>query len=185
MAKGHRRYCFEVYPESVVEDWKDKLNDKYLSWACSPVHDMDVLKNTGELKKAHIHCYMEFDGQKPLEHVLKICDEIQAPHYAIVCENKRKAIRYFIHLDNPDKYRYALEDCENYGVEGFEECFQDELNNVHIFTQIYRYIIDNNVYTLQTLISYASKHQPDWLAFMINKNASLIQAILTERKKCI
>uniref|UniRef100_UPI001FD9DA67 Rep family protein n=1 Tax=Staphylococcus sp. GDX8P107P-1 TaxID=2804109 RepID=UPI001FD9DA67 len=49
-----RNWTFVIYPESVVSNWRDVLDDEHIQWVESPVHDKDT-NPEGEIKKAHIH----------------------------------------------------------------------------------------------------------------------------------
>lgn len=55
MAKDKARYfTFLLYPESVPEDWQEKLEQIGLPMAISPLHDSDM-KPDGTIKKPHWH----------------------------------------------------------------------------------------------------------------------------------
>ena len=61
MAKDKSRYfTFLLYPESIPEDWKSKLELIGVPIAISPFHDMDetpddVIRNGKHYKKPHYH----------------------------------------------------------------------------------------------------------------------------------
>ena len=57
MAKEKSRYfTFLIYPESVPEDWKERLELLDVPMAISPLHDKDISSVQGqEYKKAHYH----------------------------------------------------------------------------------------------------------------------------------
>jgi len=55
MSKDKARYfTFLLYPESVPEDWQEKLEQIGLPMAISPLHDSDM-KPDGTIKKPHWH----------------------------------------------------------------------------------------------------------------------------------
>lgn len=55
MAKDKARYfTFLLYPESVPDDWQEKLAEIGQPLAISPLHDKD-LNADGTLKKPHWH----------------------------------------------------------------------------------------------------------------------------------
>src|SRR5699024_4062572 len=57
MAKDKARYCtFLLYPESIPEDWIEKLELLGVPIAISPLHDKDLSDVKGQkYKKAHYH----------------------------------------------------------------------------------------------------------------------------------
>ena len=57
MAKDKARYfTFLLYPESIPEDWKERLELIGLPIAISPLHDKDISDVDGQkYKKSHYH----------------------------------------------------------------------------------------------------------------------------------
>lgn len=56
MAKEKSRYfTFLLYPESIPDDWKMKLELLSIPMAISPLHDKDIDKKNGGFKKPHYH----------------------------------------------------------------------------------------------------------------------------------
>lgn len=49
-----RSFAFIIYPESIPEDWQEKLIKLGIPMAISPLHDMDIAK-MGGYKKPHYH----------------------------------------------------------------------------------------------------------------------------------
>lgn len=98
----YRQWTIIIYPESVPHDWQDKISD--LRWAQSPLHDKDVNPD-GTLKKPHHHIMIVFDGKKSYEQVKIISDSINGASPQFV-RDIRGMLRYFAHLDNPEKTQY-------------------------------------------------------------------------------
>ena len=72
--RGHDRtrvWTAVVYPDSAPENWRDILDDCHFEWVESPLHEFDT-NPTGELKKAHWHIALSFDGPKSYEQVSEI-----------------------------------------------------------------------------------------------------------------
>lgn len=107
MNTKERHWTFVLYPESAPEDWKDYLQSLGLQCAISPLHDKDI-NPTGELKKAHYHILLCFNGPTTYNKVLSITEKINAtiPQRVLSCVG---IIRYFTHKDNPEKYQYNEE----------------------------------------------------------------------------
>lgn len=103
-----RHWAIVVYPESAPENWKELLEEKHLAFAVSPLHDKDVNPD-GEMKKAHWHVILSWDGPQRPSAAKKIADMLNAPQ-PVRLESVKGAYRYFTHKDNPDKYQYDEKD---------------------------------------------------------------------------
>lgn len=101
-----RTWAFVAYPESMPEDWKTILDSLSVPWACSPLHDSDINETTGEKKKPHYHFVLSFDGKKSYEQIEEITSKLKAT-VPQRCLSIRGAVRYFLHLDNPEKAQYT------------------------------------------------------------------------------
>lgn len=101
-----RTWAFVAYPESMPENWREILDALSVPWACSPLHDKDINETTGEVKKPHRHFVISFPGKKSYEQIKEITDKLNAP-VPQKCLSIRGAVRYFLHLDNPEKAQYG------------------------------------------------------------------------------
>lgn len=117
MSLKGRNWAFVMYPESMPDDWFDRLQMTGLPFAISPLHDKD--KNpTGEVKKPHYHviCYYENSTtQKSVKEL--VCDLVNAT-IPIKLESMQGMYRYHIHQDNPEKYQY--DDRDRTFINGFD-----------------------------------------------------------------
>lgn len=109
-----RFWSFIVYPESGVEGWIEELIQMGCVFAISPLHDKDITPE-GELKKAHYHVLLQFEGPTTYNNVKEnICDVVGGtiPKKVI---SMRGYYRYLTHMDNPEKAQYNPEDVKCYG----------------------------------------------------------------------
>lgn len=97
-----------VYPESAPEDWMELLAETYLQFAVSPLHDKDTNPD-GQVKKAHRHVILAWDGPVTQTAASKLANKINAAK-PIKLESVRGAYRYFTHKDNPEKFQYDEKD---------------------------------------------------------------------------
>lgn len=97
-----------VYPESAPSNWIEILEETRIQFAVSPLHDKDVNPD-GEIKKAHWHIILCWDGPVTEIAAKKLLDKVGAPN-PIKLESVRGAYRYFTHMDNPDKFQYDEKD---------------------------------------------------------------------------
>lgn len=110
--KRSRNWVGILYAGSLPKNWQAQLDG--LQYALSPWHDKDV-DDDGKIKKKHRHIYLKFPNVKSFSQVKAIFDALNQPHPQI-CQNPVGAIRYFCHLDNPEKAQYALADCIDHGI---------------------------------------------------------------------
>jgi len=109
----YRQWTIVVYPDSAPADWRDRLNG--LQWVESPLHDKDVNPD-GTLKKPHWHILIVCSNKKNYEQIKEIADSINgaSPQYV---QNLTGMLRYFAHLDNPEKAQYKKNDIIGHGVD--------------------------------------------------------------------
>lgn len=111
-----RNCCMIVYPESVIEDWVEILREKHIPFVVSPLHDKDLDPEAppdydGDLqplpKKPHYHVAFLCDGNHTLAFFEELAALIHAYPKVFKIYNVRSMLRYFCHLDNPEKHQYA------------------------------------------------------------------------------
>lgn len=108
-----RTWAAVIYPDSAPENWKEILDDQHIAWACSPLHEFDT-NPTGEVKKPHWHIVLSFDGKKSYEQICEILAPLNCP-IPKRCHDLRGMVRYFAHLDNPEKHQYSIAEIESHG----------------------------------------------------------------------
>lgn len=100
----HRLWTFLVYPDSAPPNWRDVLDNMHLTWVESPLHDLDLNADASQ-KKPHIHIALIFDGKKSYAQIVQITQSLNSPIPQQVA-SLPALIRYFAHLDNPEKHQY-------------------------------------------------------------------------------
>lgn len=118
-----RNCCMIVYPESVIEDWIEILREKHIPFVVSPLHDKDLDPEAppdydGDLqplpKKPHYHVAFLCDGNHTLQFFQELADLIHAYKKVFKIYNVRSMLRYFCHLDNPEKFQYPESEMKAY-----------------------------------------------------------------------
>lgn len=146
------RYWASVgYPESLPENWKEKLRETGLQVAISPLHDKD-LNPDGEEKKIHYHFIFAYEGPTTYNNVKNLCDEFNMT-IPIKLESIRGMYRYHIHLDNPEKYQY--DDRDRTLLNGFDSNSVNELTKIEvnkIVKQILTFVIENDIIEYSDLL---------------------------------
>jgi len=177
--KRSREWVFILYPESAPADWKAKLKELHTVFVISPIHDKDV-DETGKLKKPHHHILLSFNSVKSFSQVKAITDELNQP-IPQICHNKTAQIRYFIHLDDKDKFQYKREDIETYGQIDLNTFFKFSTDEeLSIVDEILDFCEVSGIVEFFELVDYVRKNNRDWFRY-INKSAWLIREYLKSK----
>ena len=167
-----RNYATILYEESVADDFINLIESWHVPAFLSPLHDRDV-KDTGELKKAHWHLMLMFEGKKSPEQVY---EDFIIPIQGVGCEPVNSIggmARYLCHLDNKDKAQYSPSDVLSFAGADYATCcllLQDrdkELNAMKAFCKKY------NVLSLAELTDYADKHNDTW-STLLNRSCQVV-----------
>ena len=102
------------YEESLAKNWQSILDTYCIRYAVSPWHDNDF-DEFGKLKKKHRHALFKFESLKSYVQVKEITDSINAT-CPIQIKSSIGNIRYFFHLDNPEKFQYEIKNYIDHGV---------------------------------------------------------------------
>ena len=152
-----------VYPDSAPENWREILDEEHIEWAESPLHDMDVNPGTGELKKPHWHLVLAFDGKKSYEQVYELLKPLNGP-IPKRCQALKGAVRYFAHLDNPEKAQYPPSAIVGHG--GFDvtsALAPNSAQRYEIINDMMTWVKENRVCEMQDLMDEAREnHREDW-----------------------
>lgn len=117
-----RNWTILIYPDSAPTDWEDRLAG--LTY-CYCLHNKDKDEN-GNLKKAHIHVLLTFEGTVTYNTMKELTDSLTSP-IPQPARSLRGTIRYLIHADNKEKYHYKREDIVSVGMdEQIEQAFENK-----------------------------------------------------------
>ena len=107
--KSSRIWEVVVYPDSDSYDAAEVLANvtQYFSYWCYILHDKDI-GDDGTLKKAHYHVYGKLDTPRIPSSVANALGVGVAS--LRVVSSWRGAVRYLVHLDNPNKFQYSGDD---------------------------------------------------------------------------
>lgn len=122
---------FIAYPDSVPENWLQKLQATHLQIAISPLHDKDswnhdspemVNPETGEIipkgarykmgdrKKAHWHGIVKCDKKCSWREMNAQLQNILHCPYIQKCKTLKGAYDYFLHINHPERYQGYFKD---------------------------------------------------------------------------
>lgn len=151
----YRNWMLLVYPESAPENWVQLLDDECIPWVKSPLHDSDVWTQdderlcaehtAGTPKKAHWHVALMLSGKVSVNRIKAIADKLHAP-YPKPITDIRAMVRYFAHLDSPEKHQYNVDDIEAHcGADVFKYLQMSEGEEDEALCMLENTILDNEV----------------------------------------
>lgn len=171
-----RNYASVVYPESAPDNWREILDEHRVPAFISPLHDLDVNPD-GEIKKAHYHVMLCFEGPKTVEQASSIFNDIGGVGCEIV-NSLRGYARYLCHLDNPEKHQYPPEDV-------ICVCGADYYAAVNLPTDKYKALREmmdfcrqNHIEAFSELADYASMNRMDWFRILCDSGSVFMKEYL-------
>lgn len=173
-----RSWTFPLYPESAPENWREILDEYHVPWVESPLHDKDINPD-GELKKAHWHIVLFFDGKKSFEQIKEITDALNAP-IPQKTANAKGLVRYLIHMDNPEKYQYKRDEIVCHCGAEIDEYFALSSSSRRVvLREVMEFIKDSEIDNYADFIGYCLDYEEwDWFDIATNHNTLAINKLL-------
>lgn len=173
-----RDWTFIVYPESAPKNWRSILDETHLRWVESPLHDKDVNPDDGEIKKAHWHILLSFDGPTTETAVLKVTEELKSPKPRKVGSAKG-LVRYMAHLDNPEKYQYPIDEIVGHnGVDVADYFVLTATNKLSLMKEMITFIYDNEIDNYADFLMICIEKSDDWFDIAVNSNTLALNKML-------
>jgi len=155
-----RNWTFVAYPESAPENWRLVLDKCHVPWIESPLHDKD-LNADGKPKKPHWHILLMFEGKKSYEQISEISSLINGTRPERV-KNIQGIVRYFVHMDNPEKYRYSESQLVAHSGADIADYLKITVTNKRqLMREMQAFIRKQNVLEFCDLVDYAAENRPD------------------------
>lgn len=186
-----RNWTAIVYPEDTPEKWQDMLDERLIRWIESPLHDKDITAD-GTPKKPHYHILMMFENVKTKEQVKNFLGEIfgTSENDSIIgvaspqeVSDKCALVRYFAHLDHPDKAQYNVEEIKGHcGADVGEILRSSQKELVAMMTEIEEFIEDNNITELCDLSKCIRQINIDWYILVATKHTIYFSNFLRSRR---
>lgn len=172
-----RDWAFIVYPESAPENWREVLDETRMRWVESPLHDKDFNPD-GTPKKPHWHVMLSADGPITLKAINKIIEPLNTPAPQKVGSG-RGMIRYFIHLDNPEKAQYSKDELVGHCGADVESYFElTKTSKMAVMKDIVTFIYDNEIDNYADFLMICIKHSDDWFDVATNYNTLAINKMI-------
>lgn len=164
--KRTRVYACVLYPESAPADWKARLDDLHVPTLVSPLHDKDVNNGTGEIKKAHYHVLIMFDGPKTQAQFELVRDYFGGVGTEFV-QSVRGYARYLCHLDNAEKYQYNPDDVLQLNGACYLDIVGDTYDQKKCISAMILWINRTGCTSFRKLVDYSMKYEPDWYSCLL------------------
>ena len=181
-----RGFAFVLYPESAPDNWRDILDSYHIQWAESPLHSFDV-NDTGEVKKPHWHIVLNFDSLKSNDQVKKLIEPLNGT-IPIQLHSIRGMIRYFAHLDNPEKYQYPVDQIVGHGGMDVADLLRLSASaRYQVIRKMCAWVADNDITEFYQLMDYAADHHmEDWYPLLCDSSAYVVnQYIKSNRQRSV
>lgn len=178
-----RGFAFVLYPESAPDNWRDIIDSFHVEWAESPLHCFDV-EPTGEVKKPHWHIILNFDSVKSYDQVKELISPLNCT-IPIKLNSVRGMIRYFAHLDNPEKYQYPVDQIIGHGGMDISEYLR--LSASARYSEIKKmcqYVADYNITEFYELMDYAMENENDtWFPLLCDNSAYIVNQYIKSNRE--
>lgn len=176
-----RHFTFILYPESAIENWRDVLDSFHVSWAASPLHDQDVNAD-GSPKKPHWHIMISFESLKTAEQCNEISSALRGTISQFV-QSPRAMVRYFAHMDNPDKAQYDKRQIECHGGFDLEDMLMTSNQTKYdALKEMIEYCIEADITEYEDLLVYSMHNEPSWFEALADSCTYTMSAFLKSRR---
>lgn len=188
-----RNFTLVLYPEDLPDNWEEivksvKAKSLYI------LHDKDENAD-GEPKKPHVHWLIMFDGYKSLAQVRGLMvslfgenEDGAIPGVATVnkhclVHDRGAMVRYLVHMDNPEKYQYAVDDIKALGGADIMELLRRSMSETqNIMIAMEEYIEEHDI-TESCDFSRAIRYtHPDWYMILTTKSTVYFNAFIRSRR---
>lgn len=177
-----RTWVAVIYPDSAPADWRDLLDAEHIEWAESPLHDKDVNPD-GSPKKPHWHIALAFEGKKSYEQVCALLAPLHGP-IPQRCHALKGAVRYFAHLDNPEKYQYPVSGIRGHG--GFDVAAAlapSSSQRVALIGEMQDWCLEHHIVEIQDLFDYARlERSEDWYPLLCDSCAMVMNLYIKSQR---
>lgn len=180
MASRFRNYATVVYPDSAPDGWLDLVSELKIPVFVSPLHDQDNNPD-GEIKKAHYHVLIMFEGVKTEDQVRSIISSFGGVGCEVV-SSLRGYARYLCHLDNPEKFQYDTDKVKSFGGADYVSSIGLPTDKYKAIGEMIDYCEEHDVISYAQLFRYARSEHFDWFRVLCDSGTLVIKEYLKSRK---
>lgn len=185
-----RNFTALVYPDckDTPENWFEVLAEQQLTFFVSPLHDKDITP-TGEPKKPHYHVILMFDSMKTKEQAKEVFQTVGAvippkvgQRDMFIVASLKAASRYLIHLDNPDKASYKLEEVRVIGDANYEEICNVSADKYSIIKEMIEFCKSQDINEYYVLLEYSMDNSYGWYKVLCDSGTYVMKEYLKSRR---
>lgn len=142
--KRGRAFTGIAYPENIsLQELIEVLRAECSKFVISPLHDADFNADDTQ-KKPHYHLFFYFEGKKSLAQIDEILKKCKGTIAKIV-NNRMGLLRYFCHLDNPEKTQYPISEVFSHNIDYEKEIQTKEDYEKRIRAEIHTMIVNEDI----------------------------------------
>ena len=181
-----RNWTCIFYPDDLPENWVETVNDLHFKWVQSPLHDQDVNAD-GSPKKPHYHGLLMFDAIKNVNQVSDVLKDAfgEADGSIVGVATPQKVtdrcamVRYFAHMDNPDKVQYDVNDIVGHnGADPAEILRYSATETREMIVAMEEYIEQNGITELSDFAAAIRYQNPEWHTILATKMTMYFNAFI-------
>lgn len=166
---------------SCPDNWREILDSFHVPWVESPLHDADI-NGDGTEKKPHWHIMLLFDSVKSYEQV-SIFSSVVNGSFPIKCRSMRGSVRYFLHLDNPDKAQYKRADMHGHCGADVDKLLELSTSEKSVLlNQILDFIVEDDIVEYADILDYSRLWRPDWYDLIVSSYTLVLRTYLQSRR---
>lgn len=179
-----RGFAFVLYPESAPEHWRSIIDDFHIAWAESPLHCFDVDPGTNQLKKPHWHIILSFDSLKSIDQVKELIKPLNCT-IPIKLNSIKGMIRYFCHLDNPEKYQYPIDQIIGHGGIDIQDILKPSASERYILIkEMCQFVADNDITEFYQIMDIAMTDQMEkWFPLLCDNSAYVVNQYIKSNRE--
>lgn len=150
-AVKNRYWATIGYPESLVKNWINILQETGLKIAISPLHDADLNADESE-KKPHYHIMLLWNNPTTFNSAFSLCKKIGAVIPKPIIDI-RGYYEYLTHDNNPEKAQYDKKDIvtlNGFNIADYIQLTRSELIKLKI--EVFNFIRMKNIIEYSVLI---------------------------------
>lgn len=175
-------FCAMLYPDSTTYDTNKvikALAEEHLTFAVSPIHDMDV-EDDGSLKKSHYHLLLAYSSATTLSNIRGWFEACGMPecdlHSVRVCASGVGYYRYLTHKDNLDKAQYDDNDIRVFNdfdglFNKFSKTGSDKIDDL---VRIFQIVDELDTISFHSLVQYLMFNERDLFKLLTSSSALAI-----------
>lgn len=168
-----KNWTIVLYPDSAPPNWRELIEDMYIEWVESPLHDKD-LNADGEVKKPHWHILLMYGSLKSYEQVIELTNQLNCP-IPKKCHNSKALVRYMAHMDNPEKAQYDPSLIKSHGGVDLAELLRPSSSERYsIIRDMMTFVKANEIIEFQDLMDYAMNYKFDEWFPLLCDNSSIV-----------